>query len=766
MTPDSFPDLGEVSHPWLGHLWADPLLAVRDLWDGRVWRGTWAKAPPSEFLLDVVPDEPVWKAKVAVGLIALLEQRRGDNAEYRRRRGLNAYVLDLCEAFASIYLLGLQDCAEMLRSRSMVYDRWLGALTISSARDPRLEFWRVLALCPSDASLLPRWVQWLRESGDSSFYRMPARYGSLALRALRALPNSEDDRFNLRLILLALMWRASDQFANSVRREQALGDLSTTWTEIRALYPRSETFWSDLEVEVLESMQTTEQQKSWLGTAIGSLERNSRGSPLVAKKSGSPKGPELPPKEERLRVAAAIRFESPINSFPKLRTLLAQHFNYARATGDSYFLIRTISNLGSSWLRGGDLPAEEIRVLERMTVDVLDWDAANPYVWMLWVTCLLKLSRLDVAEAALWDIRRRFPENTPCRVELARILMYGAEKRLVQAEVLLREAIGRERAHPYSSVELARLLMYGPQKRYAEAEQLLRLVIDVHPANEPSRVELARLLVHLNGDYQEGLALVRGMPQLTALGQDVLSSLQIGPTSADRFSEWRKHSELEFETIASEFRQTSFESDAFATDQPSIASEPFDRDISRLERLAFEAANRLPADDRDVARSVEALEQLSRSVELEPGIAALAATHVLWLGDKVGSAQVTQDVAALYPGSYGLQASALWWSSAASGADAWKALESRFFTRRAETLALRVLHAAYRGASPDPSAVAAFERWRDGLPALSDDDASQDPRLAYQHFIVKQVEQLCDRSDTVAANDIRWLGDSLTSCWG
>ncbi len=758
-------DTTDLTAPWLAALWAVPAQAVTSLWSGRVWRGIRAKAPLSEFLLDVVPDDRAWKAKLGEGLLSWLEERRSDGVARRREHGLNAYLLDLREAFASIHLLKLQDCADALRARKPLYDRWLTPLTISSARDVRLEYWRVLALCPSDASLLPRWVQWVREAGDSSIFHYPARYGSVALRALRALPNDEDDRFNLRVILLALIWRAMDQYPEAKRRSQAINELMTTWREIRALYPRSNDFWASLEGQILASMPTSIDQRRWLQTAVGMTPLHLPEGATQGLTRPSDRRPVLPAVEERLSVEEAIRSEAPARSFEKLRAHLAKQSAYASATGDSYFLIRTLSNLGTKWLRGEALPLAALQSLERMAVDGIDWEPANAYIWSLWTTCLVRQKRFDVAESVMWDMRRRFPENAPCRVELARLLMYGPDKRHGDAEALLREAIGRQPLHQFAQVELARLLMFGSETRYAEAEVLLRKVIEEHLDNEASRIELARLLVHRTSSYSEALALVKTIPRRTSLGQSVLLRLETGAAAAEYFEERWQRSKLEFATVTVEYQPLVDAQKNSFFDERSSGHDPHDSDISQLEREAFRISAKLRTKSGHSSLGVDDLSTLAEIARSsDPGISALAEAHWLWLSAHGETAIVKADLENDYPGSYAVQASAVWWRSSGEDAQAWKGLESRFFNRRAETLALRMLQGAYRRIDLPKTAIAAFENWREALPALPEEEAHREPHLVFQHFLAQQVEQLRVRSDAAAAVEIRLLGDALTTC--
>ena len=606
----------------------------------------------------------------------------------------------------------------------------------------------------------------IEPSGDSSIFHfpVPARFGSIALRALRALPNGEDDRFNLRVILLALVWRAMDQHPEAKQRSTAITELSTTWREIRALYPRSDDFWASLEGQILASMPASHGQRRWLQSALGMATLRPTG-PTHDLTRRPERGAALPPLQETHRVAEAIRSEAPALSFEKLKTHLGRHFEYASATGDSYFLIRTLSNVGTKWLRGETLPRAALQTLERMAVEGIDWEPANSYIWSLWTTCLLRLRRFSVAESVMWDMRRRFPEQAHCRVELARLLMYGPDKRYGDAEALLREVVSREGGNEPAQVELARLLMFGPDKRYGEAEAVLRKVVEGSLDNEQSRVELARLLVHSTSSYAEALELVKSVPHPTPLARDVLHRLKTGASAAAYFEQRWQRSESEFSAVIGEYKPIAEDENDLVLDQASFNKDPHDSDIAQLERIAFRigAALRTKTEQASL-KMAGALELAEIAHSSDPGVAALAEAHSLWLSVHDESSIVKEDLERDYPGSYAVQASVVWWRSSPVDTQLWKDLESRFFDRRAETLALRMLHAAYRRVEPPQSALAAFEKWREALPALPENESHREPYLVFQHFLAQQVEQLRARPDVEAAVEIRLLGDALTTC--
>lgn len=612
-------------------------------------------------------------------------------------------------------------------------------LVLGEARDPLLEFWRLLALCQVDSSLIALWVQFLRYSGDSSSFHWPSRYLTLGLRGLRAMPNQQDDRFNLGALLAALAWRASDQFQVEGRQEAATKEFSQLWDQIRTLYPRDPTFWQALQAEVLSALVLDLSAKRLLEQGlIGNA--NPLGRDRHAK-SGAVRLVE-PRKALFDQAKLAIAQFAARQSYTALQAVLDDRLDFARAVGDSYYFIRTLSNLGTRWLTTASLAeADLIAKLEQFTRDGLDLEPANPYVWMLWVTCLRKTQRFDVAELVLWDMRRRFPDNAPCRVELAGLLMYGAIKRFPEAEALLSEAVSAAPDDKHNRLELARLYMYGADKRFAQAEALLRSIAASYHDDEPCRIELSHLLVHQRR-IDEAIALL-GQFAKDGFDSELVRTRQNWlrtPSILEKeFGIAWERGEQELSTNA--LNNSNFGSTNVESSEPLPAQ---DFEIADLERTVFSIGVDIHGSQRAQAFS-PAMKVLEGYCLRADGPADLAQSHWCWLGlvhkiDSFERESKLSELRILFPGSYVAQVTALWLSESPTDND-WNSLNSRFYTRHHATLFLRLMWYLWHGQAMPKKILQDFRRWQDSIPQLGGVDAKENNDTRLARFLGGQLER-------------------------
>ena len=732
-------DFAAGLQPWLDKLQQNPRAAVEELWAGSIERHPYARSSLSEFIQAVVPMEPAWTDRLDEGIRAWLVARRQDELAKRKIFGLNSYVMDLCEALAVVHLMKLRRSAFYLRDQRKAFERWLVPLVLGEARDPLLEFWRLLALCQVDSNLIALWVNFVRYSGDNSSFRWPSRYLTLGLRGLRAMPNQQDDRFNLCALLAALAWRASDQFQVEGRQELATKEFSQLWGQIRTLYPRDPTFWQALQTEVLSALALDKSAKRLLEQGlIGNA--NPLGRDRHAK-SGAVRLVE-PRKALFDQAKLAIAQFSPRQSYTALQAVLDDRLDFAKAVGDSYYFIRTLSNLGTLWLTAASLAeADLIAKLEQFARDGLDLEPANPYVWMLWVRCLRKTQRFDVAELVLWDMRRRFPDNAPCRVELAGLLMYGAIKRFPEAEALLSEAVSAAPDDKHNRLELARLYMYGPDKRFAQAEALLRSIAASYQDDEPCRIELSHLLVH-QLRIDESIALL-GQFAKDGFDSELVRIKQYWlrtPSILEKeFGIAWERGEREFSTNV--LNNSNFGSSIVEISEPLSAQ---DFEMADLERAVFSIGVDIHGGQRAQPLN-PAMKLLENYCLRADGPADLAQSHWCWLGlvhkiDSFEDKSTLSELRILFPGSYVAQVTALWLSESPTDND-WNSLNSRFYTRHHATLFLRLMWYLWHGQAMPKKILQDFRRWQDSIPQLGGADAKENNDTRLARFLGGQLER-------------------------
>ncbi|EXJ14673.1 tetratricopeptide repeat protein [Imhoffiella purpurea] len=147
-----------------------------------------------------------------------------------------------------------------------------------------------------------------------------------------------------------------------------------------------------------------------------------------------------------------------------MAALLDQVERYADATGESYYLVTSCTNIAGIVMEHA--PGHALALTRR----ALLWSPSDGHAWSIRATALDRLGRPDLAEAVLWEAVRRIPSNA---------VLYNA---------LALAGIGRG--------------------ALGEAEALLRKAAALDPDSAPTFVELARVL-WLRGCADEALSLLR-----------------------------------------------------------------------------------------------------------------------------------------------------------------------------------------------------------------------------------------------------------------
>jgi hypothetical protein len=246
----SAPAMTPMRHPWLQQFEETPERAFSDLLAGYADIHPYerADAPDAAHTLfaPLDPPDPARRA-LAPAILGWLERQRKDPRPAARPR-LQRRVREVCEAFEIIALLDVTAAAVELRRRFVFWNDWVSRLVISSARDARAEYWRMLALtlplmtqAGEDIDrdgLVPLWQQLCREAGA----KLPRPYLSIGLLGLRRVPRSKDEtelQWVSGLAQWALMRRPSDD------------EFEAEWLTLKPLYPRSTAHWRRLIVSLL-----------------------------------------------------------------------------------------------------------------------------------------------------------------------------------------------------------------------------------------------------------------------------------------------------------------------------------------------------------------------------------------------------------------------------------------------------------------------------------------------------------------------------------
>ncbi len=501
-------------HPWLAQFLATPEVAFGHLLAG------YASVPPYEradapdaarMLFGPLPaDDP---ARLALGAAILdwLERRRRTPVPAARPR-LQRLVREIGEAFEIVALLDVTDAAVALRQRFALWNEWVARLALSSARDGRAAYWRMLALTQpivaraapaiDPLGLTPFWLHICREAGGS----LPQGYLDIGLLGLRRLPEGASGSEAPWLAGLA-QWALARRPSDSAFKAE--------WLALKALYPRQAERWRKLVGALLSTSAFRDAEiepPAWWGgdPDFASLARQGRRS------SGRPLRSPLPADCNEV----IARFGEPFGKVePSIDALMRDHRRYRDITGDSQYMVRAIHFLGQALIApGGDDPAARAHKAQVLAREGLAWDPFNPFLWSLWRDALAAEGAPEAAELVGWEVVRCLPDDPEPRTQLASLLA-EALHRPAEAEALLRETIARFPDNPHARNQLAELLI--AQDRLDAATHAVDAAFGAGAANEATYALRARLQAHAGrpaealATVQRGLAAVSPHPVLT-----------------------------------------------------------------------------------------------------------------------------------------------------------------------------------------------------------------------------------------------------------
>ena len=321
----------------------------------------------------------------------------------------------------------------------------------------------------------------------------------MALAGLRLLPNQDDARKNQVLMLQALL-----RHAVKVHHEAgaACTFFDRHFAALRGLFPRGPQHWNPILNEVLDGFleHTKEPIARELADAFRAEVRTDSQAKRRRPSSGRARMPMPVTQEEWGNLMNDIRGSDhrPETLARRLFEILERNHDYAKATGVSYYFVRTLHNLGTVLLERHALDSADMDRFGIMIERALVWEPANPYCWMLWAEWFKVQGRRNAHEATLREMLRLFPNDLPARVELARLLIPRGEIHWDEAEHHLRNAMDRDPGDEHSHVVMARLLAL--RDRGEEAEAMLAEFLRQYPENATARESLDRLRAHAYPD--------------------------------------------------------------------------------------------------------------------------------------------------------------------------------------------------------------------------------------------------------------------------
>ena len=457
-------------HTWAETLRRAPEEAVADLLRGAADISPFERATPHEFLLSVLPrssravtrrllGEPQTAAPEtdpAADLPSLLDQGLAAWLLARRQsplpaaRKLSAYAAQVCEALQWPVYFTLPQSRAALQAERARWLPWLASLTLTAYRDPEYDYWQVLAAQQPDDTMQFFWQSFVVEAGRTR----SIRYLNLGLLALARLPLSEDDSLrNLRLQVQALINRYQRRKGWGTPAQQELAD-QLRGVMARNLSMGSANYRAFLQ-ELLAPLGDDKATSVLTLLGLGQLPRQSVGG-FNAHFKLKPPGRGL---ETDQAVEAVRRSGSLTQAWNAIRPLLTAHEDYLHKSGDAYSFVRALDMCARALCQKYTLRDPEIqnRLFQWIHL-ALRLEADDPGLWMLWELALRQAGQIQRAQWVLWEMTRRFPDQLPCRVELARLLAESsAADDQAQAQRLLQQVLKLDPNNFHAHSTLAQL---------------------------------------------------------------------------------------------------------------------------------------------------------------------------------------------------------------------------------------------------------------------------------------------------------------------
>lgn len=495
---------------WADELRHAPQQAVANLLRGSARISPFERAAPHEFLLAILPrssrlvtrtllgeprtnpPEPDPTADLPgcldAGLCSwLLAQRQTPLPAARK---LGAYSARVCEALQWPVYFALPQTHAALKAERARWLPWLASLTLTAYRDPEYDYWQTLAAQQDDDGLQFFWQSFVVEAGRTR----SSRYLNLGLLALARLPLSEEDSLrNLRLQVQALVHRYQRRKGWGVPAQQELAD-NLRGVMIRNLSMGSANYRAFLQ-ELLSPLGEGKASSVLSLLGLNQAQRQALNTSRTAYRLQPPAQKD----ETDQAVQTVGRAVSLAQAWNAIRPLLTAHEDFLHKSGDHYSFVRTLDRCARALCEIFPLRDPEIQQRLFQWIHLaLCVDADNPRLWMLWQLALRQADQTPRAQWVLWEMTRRFPDNLPCRVELARLLAESAAADdQAQAQRLLQQVLQLDPNNLHAHSTLAKLAIR--RKDWPTALEYAKSGLDVDAANQSCAVLQASAYARRNG---------------------------------------------------------------------------------------------------------------------------------------------------------------------------------------------------------------------------------------------------------------------------
>jgi len=395
----------------------------------------------------------------------------------------------------------LKSTAAALRQLFAARQRFLGSFSTAPAADPLGQYLAVVAeFQGEDRSLAGFWHRMCELTDDVPFYH--ARYAMLGLRRMKAADPLENGTLRAEIVLgLIHLARAFDRL---LERDRGLPEqiLRATFRRVAvqtaAAYPDSPR-WR--EHGLAETLELPERAQRWLRQAVPPLAEAARRAEHQHRPQRSIRPNSNWP--QRARDLGARLRSGDHTCLPEANQLLDEQRRYAQATGDTYFVVRTLCQFASRALN------LEPRLSLQWAEEAREWEPDNTFTWNITRSVLLRLRKVTLSLRIAWVAWKRFPDDVVAHSGLAEVLK--AAHRYDEAEQVYRKAIERFPDNAVARTGLAEVLK--ATHRYDEAAQVNREAVDRFPDDVVARNGLAEVLKAAHR-YDEAAQVYRGAVEL------------------------------------------------------------------------------------------------------------------------------------------------------------------------------------------------------------------------------------------------------------
>jgi Flp pilus assembly protein TadD len=436
------PALTASRHPWLDGLATEPGLAVDRLLRGVAHLPGLQRASPSEALMallgDLPPAAPEW-ALLDRALLEWLKARRTTaDRLLGRPGGTERFIRETGEALRAAWRLRLPESSAWVRAELLDLLRWADGFSLDATFDLGRAVLFAAAHLQQGSEL--RFL-WFRACEEAAIPRLRHRLGA-AILGLAKTPGVPAGGPSHDLIVGLARWAARLPDSDHSR-----GEVVREWRALKAAFPRQPGFWRGEWEAILEDSRIDAHPfTGWLKDADPALK-----APATAGRFRRvpPIPKDIPDIIDGMRCE---RREEGLTErlWRSMGALLDQLERYADATGESYYLVTSCTNIAGILME--QAPGHALALTRR----ALLWSPSDGHAWSIRATALDRLGRPALAEAVLWEAVRRVPSNAAPYIDLA--LAWISRGALGEAEALLRKAAILDPWNAHTFPELARVL--------------------------------------------------------------------------------------------------------------------------------------------------------------------------------------------------------------------------------------------------------------------------------------------------------------------